>query len=114
VGSPSRIVSEILRGFLGESLRFEEISFNIGSTKLVQIHQQVTDQLMHQIAQRVCINIFLHKLLTRPSDRSGFSRVIVFVTNHSHDETGDLYMDPDFSTPVDQVRGLVTLPLNVY
>jgi len=51
VGSPSHIVSEILRGFLGEGLWFEEISFNIGSTKLVRMHQQAIDQLMHRVAQ---------------------------------------------------------------
>ena len=33
-------------------------------------------------------------------------RVVIFLTNHSHDETGDLYIGPEFCTPVDEVSGL--------
>jgi hypothetical protein len=34
----------------------------------------------------------------------------VFVTNHSHDDTGDLYISPDFSATVGDVCQLIVSP----
>jgi hypothetical protein len=33
-------------------------------------------------------------------------RVVIFLTDHSHDDTGDLYIGPKFCAPVDDVSGL--------
>jgi len=33
-------------------------------------------------------------------------RVVIFLTDHSHDDTRDLYVGPKFCTPVDDVSGL--------
>jgi hypothetical protein len=40
-----------LRGFIGEGLRFEEISFNVGSVELVRAHQQAIDRLVCKVAE---------------------------------------------------------------
>jgi hypothetical protein len=40
--------------------------------------------------------------------RRGFSRVVVVITNHSHDETGDLYIGSNLCTTVDEVSDSVT------
>jgi len=33
-------------------------------------------------------------------------RVVIFLTDHSHDDNGDLFIGPEFTTPVDDVSGL--------
>lgn len=40
--------------------------------------------------------------------RRGFWRVVVVITNHSHDETGDLYIGSNLCTTVDEVSDSVT------
>ena len=42
-----------------------------------------------------------------------YPRVVVFVTNHANDDTGDLYVNPNFSAQVDEVSGILSL-LSVY
>ena len=32
--------------------------------------------------------------------RFSFQRVVIFISDHSHDDTGDLYIGPDLSAPV--------------
>jgi|SRR5580698_2015823 hypothetical protein len=38
-----------------------------------------------------------------------YNRVVVFITNHAHDSTGDLYASRNFSAPVEQVSSIATL-----
>jgi hypothetical protein len=35
--------------------------------------------------------------------RHGFERVVIVITSHSHDDTGDLYVGPNLCTTVDDV-----------
>ena len=35
--------------------------------------------------------------------RRGFERVVIVITNHSHDDSGDLYIGPDACATVDEV-----------
>jgi hypothetical protein len=35
--------------------------------------------------------------------------VVVFITNHAHDDTGDLYASRNFCAPVEQVSSIATL-----
>jgi hypothetical protein len=35
--------------------------------------------------------------------RYGFDRVVIVITNHSHDDTGDLYVGPNLCSGVEDV-----------
>jgi hypothetical protein len=39
--------------------------------------------------------------------RRGFDRVVIIITNHSHDDTGDMYLGPNLCTSVDDVSILI-------
>jgi hypothetical protein len=51
VGNPSRAVCEIMRGFLGDSLQFEELSFDVSSEDFIEKHEQAMNRLMRQFAK---------------------------------------------------------------
>src|ERR1700676_183129 len=58
-GGPSRIVCEIMRGYLGDKLRVEDITFDIGSEELVEKHEHALGRLVRQLAKEVCL-VFFH------------------------------------------------------
>jgi len=49
VGSPSHIVSEIMKPFVGDVLQYHEIVFDLGSKKLIDEHGHAMAQLVHQL-----------------------------------------------------------------
>ena len=51
IGNPARIVSEIMQGYVGEGLQFEEILFDIGEVELMERHQWAMDQLMRRVTK---------------------------------------------------------------
>ena len=108
VGNPLRVICEIMHGFLGDSLLFEELPFDLSSEDLVEKHEQVMNRLVRQFARWVNStppNSHSHFLLLYRTD---FARVVVFVMNHSHDDTGDLYIGPNHSATVESVCLCIT------
>ena len=43
--------------------------------------------------------------------RRGFAHVVIVITNHSHDDTGDLYIGADMCTTIDEVSGFIIFVL---
>ena len=50
-GSPARVVSELLKGFLGDALSFHEIIFDLTTEDLIAAHAQSMDQLVRDVAR---------------------------------------------------------------
>lgn len=75
-----------MRAFIpGDDVVFEELVFNLGDMEQWAAHKDMINQLV----QRLSLNP------TR--------RVVIFITNHSHDITGDLFISPDSCALVSEV-----------
>jgi len=49
VASPSRIVSEIMKQFVGDAVQYHEIIFDLGSKKLVDEHSRAMARFVRQL-----------------------------------------------------------------
>ena len=86
IGSPACLLYEYIQAFIAhDDVSFEEVVFNFGDIKWHAAHEHVINQLV----QHLSVNT------TR--------RVVIFITNHSHGLTGDLYISPDSCAPVPEV-----------
>jgi hypothetical protein len=86
IGSPACLLYQYIQSFIDDdNVTYEEVMFNFGDIKKHVAHQVTMEQL-------------LHRLSLNPA-----RRVIVFLTNHSNDLTGDLYVSPDSSALVSEV-----------
>jgi hypothetical protein len=76
-GTPARLLHTYMQAFVPQqSLTWEEVKFNLGDEEQLVRHQKA----MAKLAQR----------LSRTTSR----RVVIFITNHSHDVSGSLYVSP--------------------
>jgi hypothetical protein len=105
-GNPARVMSEILGGFLMEgSFMYEEIIFDLANNKLIRQYTDAITVLVQTLEG--CVYFLFSFYCTYLAVSRSFERVVIVITNHSHDSTGDLYIGSDLCTSVDQVIVLI-------
>ena len=86
IGSPAQLLYQYMRSFISPSaIVYEEVIFNMGSADQVVSHGCAMNQLMERLS----------------SNQAEW--VVIFITNHSHDDTGDLFVGPVSCAPVVEV-----------
>ena len=96
-GTPARLLHNYMQAFVPhESLTWEEVIFNLGDEEQLADHRNA----MAKMAQR----------LSRTASR----RVVIFITNHSHDESSCLYVSPASCASVFEASYLPCLNLFSY
>jgi len=85
-GFPAHLLYEYIQAFIGrDAVAFEEVVFNLCDLEQQAAHEQEINQLVQ------------HLSVHAPQ------RVVIFITTHSHDITGDLYVSPDSCALVSEV-----------
>jgi hypothetical protein len=108
-GNPARIISEMLSGYLpDQSFAFEEIIFDLATDELVLTYTNAIANLVHTLegwvfkSYFIVFLLFLDSLYLYCSDAVSKGWLII-ITNHSQDDTGDLYIGSDLCASVDEV-----------
>jgi len=86
IGSPPSLLYHYMQGLIRPgAMIYEEIVFNMGT------HEQVINhgRAVNDIVQRLSSN--------------EARRVVIFITNHSHDTSGDLFVSPGSCATVTEV-----------
>ena len=85
-GSPAQLLFQFMQAFIQPSaIVYEELIFNMGSNDQQVNHDRMVNEMLHRLSsnQAQC--------------------VVIFITNHSHDDTGDLFVLPDSCVTVAEV-----------
>ncbi len=86
IGSPAQLLFQFMQAFIWPSaIVYEELIFNMGSNDQLVNHDRTVNEMLHRLSsnQAQC--------------------VVIFITNHSHDLTGDLFVSPASCATVDEV-----------
>jgi hypothetical protein len=82
------------------SIFYEEIRFDLATDSLIKAHRDTMQQLSNRIMY-VCLTSY--KVLTNLWCSARPQRIVIFITNHSHTDTGDLYVSSNLCAPVKDV-----------
>ena len=85
-GSPACLLYKYMKTFIvSDDVVLEEVMFNLCDVARQGTHEKQINQLVQHLSDR-------------PTQR-----VVIFITTHSHDLTGDLYVSPDSCALVSEV-----------
>jgi hypothetical protein len=86
IGSPARLLHQYMQAFIQPSaIVYEEVVFNMGSVDQLASYGRKVNELVQHLSS------------------NGAQRVVIFITNHSHEITGDLFVAPAACAPVAEV-----------
>jgi hypothetical protein len=103
IGSPASAFAEYLKAhFAGSLLVFKEFVFNLNGLDAEMAHFKAVGDFMAGISGFV-ISLGCHTY-SHFCCKSSFSRVFVFVTTHSDDESGELFAEENGRLILDDVR----------
>ena len=85
-GSPAQLLFQFMQAFIQPSaMVYEGLIFNMGSHDQLVCHENTVIEMVNQLS----------------SNRA--QCVVIFITNYSHDDTGDLFVLPDSCITVAEV-----------
>ena len=83
---------------------FQEIVFDLSTDDLASKHASNLIRFVKDLGKGVdFLYVSNRSVAYFMRSRRDFNRVVIFITNHSHDDTGDLYLGPDLCASVDDV-----------
>lgn len=105
--NPALLMNEMLKGFLGGELVFQyrEIKFDLSNDTLLASHEHILQNLLCEVRRYLTPTFVFFEILLKNFliNSFNFHRVIVFITNHSHHDSGNMYLGPNLCAPVDNV-----------